>query len=112
MIYDSCGITKKFNIKIRADVEKIILSMEDFTIAKIMRSIDLLEKFAYRLGSPNSKKVKNKIFELRIRGKQEVRIFYTILDKKIILFHVFLKKSQKIPKYEIELAERKLKDLT
>ncbi len=112
MNYDSEYKTKQFVVRLNDEVEKSILLMEKPTIAKIMCGIDLLEKFAYKLGHPHSKKIKNNLFELRIRGQQEVRIFYTILDKKIILFHLFLKKSQRTPRREIELAERKLRNLT
>ncbi|MHA1658559.1 MAG: type II toxin-antitoxin system RelE/ParE family toxin [Promethearchaeota archaeon] len=52
-----------------------------------------------------------RLFELRIRGKQEVRIFYTFHKSQIILFHGFVKKSQKIPKKEIRVAFQKLKQL-
>lgn len=58
-------------MKINIDdaVEKFIQSLEEFTIAKILRTIDLLEKFGIRLGMPHSKRVSSKLFELRIRGK-------------------------------------------
>ncbi len=57
MNYDSEGGTKQFDIKASVNVERFILSMEKPTIAKIMRSIELLEKFVYKLGPPHSKKI-------------------------------------------------------
>ena len=48
------------------------------------------------------------MYELRIRGKQEVRIFYTFNRGEIILLHCFLKKSQQIPSKEIKIALQKL----
>lgn len=84
------------------NVEKFIISLEKSTIAKVLRTIDLLEIFNYKLGLPHSKKVGNNIFELRIRGQQEARIFYTFKKEKIILFYGFAKKTQKIPKHEFD----------
>jgi len=89
-------------------VERFIFTLEDLTIAKVLRTIDLLEKFGYRLGMPHSKKVANNLFELRVRGKQEVRIFYLFSGSKATLFHSFVKKAQKTPKKELAIALKKL----
>ena len=94
-------------------VAKFIASLEKPTIAKALRIIDLLEKFSHQLNLPHGKKMKPNLFELRIRGQQEVRIFYTFHQEgSIVMLHGFVKKSQKTPKQEIRRAEKKLKDLT
>ncbi|MDO8521872.1 MAG: type II toxin-antitoxin system RelE/ParE family toxin [bacterium] len=95
-----------------AQLEKFICSLEDATVAKALRIIDLLEMFGHKLGPPHSKKVAVGLFELRIRGKQEVRIFYMFLHGDAVLLHGFIKKSQRIPKKELNSAIRKLKLLT
>jgi len=99
-------------IKIDPTVEKFIQSLRETTVAKILRTIDLLEKFGNRLGMPHSKKVSNKLFELRIRGEQEIRIFYCFNKGLIYLIHGFIKKSQKTPQKELQNAERRRKRLT
>lgn len=93
-------------------VESFILSLEKPTIAKVLHVIDLLEKFGHQLNLPHSKKVNADLFELRIRGQQEVRIFYTFQKGNVTILHGFIKKSQRIPKREIEQAKRKLRNLT
>ena len=99
-------------INIDPEVEKFIFSVEKQTIAKILRTIDLLEKFGHKLGMPHSKKVSGQLFELRIRGQQEIRIFYCFHKGLIYLLHGFIKKSQKIPRKELQNAEVKHKILT
>lgn len=94
-----------------SDVETFIVSLEKFTIAKILRTVDLLEKFDYKLGPPHTKKITKDIFELRIRGRQEVRFFYTFLRDTIIILHGFVKKTQQIPSKELNLAIRRLASL-
>jgi len=88
--------------------ERFIKSLQKPTTAKVLRTIDLLEKFGEKLSSPHTKKISARLFELRIPGKQEVRIFYTFHKSKIFLLHSFVKKSQKIPKKEIKFAQQKL----
>ena len=92
-------------------IEKFIQSLEKSTIAKVLRSIDLLAEFGHSLGLPHTKKIAPNLFELRIRSAQEVRIFFTIKDNRAILLHGFIKKSMKIPRREIAAAQARLKHL-
>lgn len=89
-------------------VEKFIRSLDEATISKFARNANLLEKHGPLLGMPHSKKLTSKLYELRIRGKQEVRIIYGFIGNKIYLLHGFLKKTQKTPAREIEIAEQRL----
>jgi len=98
-------------IKIDKSIEKFIQSLDDNTIAKVLRVIDLLERFHHDLGMPHTKKVCAGIFELRVRGKQEIRLMYAFHASKIVLLHGFVKKSQKIPQKELKLAQQKFQDL-
>jgi phage-related protein len=100
------------DIRIETDVEKLIKSLEKPTIAKVLRTIDLLERFGHRLGMPHSKKMDDDFFELRVRGQQEIRIFYTFSNRRAILFYSFIKKTPKTPKNELRNAFKKLKNLT
>ena len=94
------------------NLEDFINSLERNTYSKTLRTIDLLGKFEHQLRMPYSKTLGNNLFELRIRGRQEVRIFYTFYNKEAILLHGFIKKAQKTPKREIETALSKLNALT
>lgn len=93
-------------------LENFIQSLEKATIAKVLRTIDLLEEFGSKLSMPHSKKIADRLFELRIRGKQEIRIFYTFHKNTTILLSGYIKKTQKTPKREIDQAQKKLELLT
>lgn len=88
-------------------IEKFITGLEKPVIAKTLRTLDLLEKFGNKLGMPHSKKIDTNLFELRVRGKKEVRIIYCFYKNTIVLLHAFIKKTQKIPKREIILAKNR-----
>ena len=91
-----------------AQLERFIQSLDEFTIAKVLRTIDLLAAFGHAFTLPHSKKVHTRLFELRIRGKQEVRIFYSFHKNEAVLLHGFVKKTNRIPKKEMRLALKKL----
>jgi len=49
---------------------------------------------------PHTKAIEAGLFELRIKGKEGIaRAFYcTKVEKRIVVLHVFVKKTQKTPK--------------
>jgi phage-related protein len=99
-------------IKIDDNVSNFIESLEDPTIAKVLRTIDLLEKFGHALSLPHSKPLGKGLFELRIRGEQDVRIFYAFHEAGAVLLHAFIKKSSHTPQKELAAAKQKMKALT
>ena len=47
------------------------------------------------------------------RVEADTRIFYcTVVDRRIVILHQFLKKSEKTPPKELEIARRRMKDGT
>jgi phage-related protein len=94
-------------------VETFIAKQDKPTIAKIIRNIDLLQQNGPSLGMPFSKYMGENLHELRIRGKNEVRIFYFIqIGDLIVLLHAFNKRTQKTPTKELSIAIKRKNDLT
>ncbi|MCI0494234.1 type II toxin-antitoxin system RelE/ParE family toxin [candidate division KSB1 bacterium] len=95
------------------DVEEAILNLPDGLLARYLRLTDLMLEFGPNLGMPHTKAVGDGLFELRVKGKEGIaRVFYcTKIGKIIIMLHVFIKKSQKIPKKELEIAYARMKEV-
>ncbi len=53
-------------VKVYPEVETFIATLDEPTIAKTLRTIDLLEKFGSALRFPHSKLVAKGLFELRV----------------------------------------------
>ena len=92
-------------------IEIFLTKLEKPTIAKVLRTVDLLERFGNQLGMPHSKSIGGRLFELRIRGKQEIRLIYAFSKSRAIILHGFVKKSQRIPQKELIIAQQKLLSL-
>jgi phage-related protein len=90
-------------------VEIFIESLTEKEIAKVIRTIELLEEFGNKLGMPHSRHMDDGLLELRVRGKREIRIFYCFNKNKVILLHACVKKTQTTPEKELSKA-RKAKD--
>jgi phage-related protein len=85
-------------------VNEFILDLTQVTQAKTQHSLDLLEKFGNQLRMPHVRKLESPLFELRIRGKQEIRILFVYLKNSCYLLHGFIKKTQHTPKKEMNTA--------
>jgi len=93
-------------------VEDFIKSLNTSTIAKVVHGMDLLEKHGPYVGMPHTRKLSNDLYELRIRGTEELRIIYVFKNNNINLLHGFKKKKQKTPQKDIKTAMNRLKFLT
>lgn len=92
-------------------VEDFIKSLQASTIAKLTRNLELLGEFGSSLSMPIAKPLGGSLFELRVRGKQEVRLIYVLgPDKTIILLHGFLKKNRSISKRDLRTAVNRQKE--
>jgi len=97
---------------INSKLREYIYSLEKLSLLKFTRLTDLLEKFKEKLGMPYSRQILTNLYELRIRGKQEIRVFYCFHHSQIVFVHAFIKKSQKTPPQEIKTALVRIKLLT
>ncbi len=93
-------------------VREYFESLQRLTKVKLAHSIFLLGKYGQNLGMPHVKFVGGGIFELRIRGQQEVRVFFVFHQGNIHLLHGFNKKSQRTPEKELNIARKRKLELT
>lgn len=95
-------------------IYEFIEGLEEKSQARVYKSLDMLEKYGLNLGYPHIKKLKGyDLWELRILGGDNIRIFYiTMKEKKFLLLHGFVKKKQKTDIKEIKIALKRLTNIT
>lgn len=98
----------KFEEDGRCPVQELLDSLAPKLLAKTLRTIDLLEMNGPLLREPYSKPLENGIFELRAKQESDIArvLYFFIVGKKAVLTNGFIKKSQKTPKAEKELAKK------
>ena len=65
------------------------------------------------LGEPHTKAFGEGLFELRLKGAEGIaRVFYcTLVGRRIVMLHGFVKKSAKTPLRDRILAEARMKEV-
>lgn len=76
--------------------------------AKILKMIKLLQQNGNELREPYSKLLGDGIFELRVKQATDITriLYFFVIGNKIILTNGFVKKTQKTPQGEIDLAKK------
>lgn len=87
---------------------EFILSLNDKMQARVLRTIKLLQENGTELREPYSKHLVDGIFEIRAKvGSDLSRILYFfVVGHKVVITNGFVKKTQKTPKNEIDLAKK------
>ena len=89
----------------RCYIEEFLDSLDTKSRVHTLRNIQLLSDYSLR--EPYSKNIDDGIFELRIKQSSNIyRVLYFFYkDKNIILTNGFIKKTNKTPKNEINIAK-------
>lgn len=81
--------------------------------ADYVRLLDLLMQHGSILRLPHSRSMGDGVFELRPRGRSGIgRAFYCFhIEKRIVIVHAFIKKSQQTPDKDLILARKRVKEV-
>ena len=93
-------------------VESEILAMPDGFLARFVRYAERMEIYGPDLGMPHTRAMGESLFELRLKAAEGIaRVFYcTVVDRKIIFLHSFIKKTDKTPPRELKVARQRMKE--
>lgn len=93
-------------------VSKFIDSCTKRQQVKVLRVLKHLEEYGAQTAIPHIKKLsKTPFWEIRILGRDNIRIIYVVeVGKLIVLLHGFFKKTRKTPKKEIAVCYQRYED--
>lgn len=96
-------------------IEEFLIALTKSNRQLVAKTREAIYKLRYRVyhREPLSKHLAQGLWELRVKsGTNILRIIYTFKKGQIIiLLHVFIKKQQKTPVGELEIARKRLKEI-
>lgn len=98
-----------YNARVEADITSLPKTLR----ARFFALADRIEQHGPNLGEPHTKAMGNGLFELRLKGAEGIaRVFYcTVVNKRVFMLHCMIKKTQKAPRKELEIARERLKEV-
>ena len=98
-----------FNFKVKEET----LNFPDGILANLLHILEIIEEFGPNAGKPYTASMGRGLFEIRARGKEGIgrSLFCTLKGKEIIILNSFIKKTQKTPGKEIDIARKRMKEI-
>ena len=82
--------------------------------ARFVHVSRLIEEFGLeRVHEPHVKHLRGTLWEMRLKGQDGISraLYVTAVGRRVVVVRVFIKKTQKTPNREIELALRRAKEI-
>ena len=94
-------------------VQDEILALPDTLAARYVVLTRRMVALGPNLGEPHTKAFGEGLFELRLKGAEGIaRVFYcTLIGKRVVMLHRFVKKTNKTPPRELDIAESRMKEV-
>jgi len=98
-----------YSEQVQSDILSLPASLQARYIALTQRMLE----HGPNLGLPHTDAFGGGLFELRLKAKEGIaRVFFcTVIDCEIVMLHCFVKKTQKTPRKELEIAKTRMKEI-
>ena len=103
-------IVELLDARVRDELEALPADMK----ARFRRIVELIQDHGLeRVREPHVKHLEGPLWEMRMRGKDGISraIYITASGRRVVVVRVFVKKTQKTPRREIDLALERAKEI-
>jgi phage-related protein len=97
--------------EVKAELEALPIDMR----AHFERIVQLVHTVGLeRVHEPYIKHIEDRLWEMRLRGRSGIAraLYITAVGRRVVILRVFVKKTQKTPRREIELARQRAREVT
>lgn len=94
-------------------VAEEILALPDTLAARYVVLTRRIIAIGPNLGPPHTDAFGDGLLELRLKGQEGIaRVFFcALIGRRVMMLHAFVKKTQKTPQREIEIARKRMKEI-
>ncbi len=103
-------IVELLDDRVREELEEL----PDDVKARFRRIVELIQGYGLeRVHEPHVKHLQGPLWEMRMKGKDGISraIYITATGQRVVVVRAFVKKTQKTPRSEIELALKRAKEV-
>ena len=98
-----------YNAKVAATIDAWPVDIR----ARFLRIVEVMVEHGPDLGMPHTRAMGVGLFEIRAKSSEGIgRVFYcTVVGRRIVLLHAFIKKTEKTPALDLETARKRLREV-
>lgn len=95
------------------NVQQAVLAWPAGINASFTRIALRMVEHGANLGLPYTKAMGGGLFEIRAKGQEGIgrAFFCTMVGQRIVILHSFIKKTDKTPKRELDIAKQRMKEI-
>lgn len=95
------------------NVERETLSFPAGILAHLLHIFEMIEEWGPALGKPYTAPLGEGLFEIRAKGKEGIgrSLFCAVKGREVVILHSFIKKTQRTPKKNLDLAKKRMKEI-
>ncbi|MFV3130727.1 type II toxin-antitoxin system RelE/ParE family toxin [Niveispirillum sp. KHB5.9] len=96
------------------NVSDLLATMPLDIRASFARIVDLIQTHGLeRVREPYVKHLEGKLWEMRMKGKDGIAraVYVTASGRRVVVVHVFVKKTQRTPRREIDIALKRASEV-
>lgn len=82
--------------------------------ARLIRLLEMLESLGVeQVREPHVKHIEGKLWELRAKASEGIArgLYVTVTGRRVVVLHVFVKKSQRMPRAALDIARERMKQV-
>ncbi|HET7329254.1 type II toxin-antitoxin system RelE/ParE family toxin [Dyella sp.] len=81
--------------------------------ASFLRIVETMVELGPDIGMPHTRAMGASLFEVRAKGREGIgRAFYcTVVGRRIVILHAIIKKTEKTPAHDLDIARARLKEV-
>src|ERR1700687_91715 len=102
-----------WHVELIPEAEAEMLALPPDMRARFLHIAEMLAEFGpQRVGMPHVRPLEGKLWEIRMTGRDGIAraIYVTRTGQRLVVLHVFVKKTQKTPRRAIETAYTRMKE--
>ncbi len=103
-----------WTVELQPEAEAELLGMPADILARFLHIAELLEAFGpQQVGMPHVRHLEGKLWEMRMKGRDGIAraVYVARSGRRLLVLHVFIKKSQKTPRTALKTARERLRRL-
>ncbi len=93
-------------------LQAAVLALPPGILARYVHLTDRMVEYGPDLGMPHTRAMGAGLFELGLKSGEGIgRVFYcTLVGRRILMLHQFVKKTEKTPPKELTIARKRMKE--